>query len=300
MATALISRADGIPVKETLALVYSVFKLRIGFAIMFTALAGMAVAPGQAPDALQIVVLALAVLLSSASAGAFNMYMERDLDARMNRTRNRPFVTGRFNASGYWLGGIVLLLVFAIAAATLATNAIAAFYVFLGAFVYGVVYTVWLKRRTWMNIVVGGLAGSFAILAGAAAVDPGLAPAPVILAIVLFLWTPPHFWSLAFKYRDDYSAAGVPMLPVVVSETTAAWIILAHTVLLVALSLLPVMYGLGWIYLLGAALGGARFLWTSIGLVRDPTPASAMTNFHASLVQLSLLLTGAILDAWLI
>ncbi len=300
MATALISHAKAISVKETLALVYSVFKLRIGFAIMFTALAGVAVAPGQAPGTLQIAVLALAVLLSSASAGAFNMYMERDLDARMNRTHNRPFVTGRFNANGYWLAGIVLLLVFALVAATLATNAAAAFYVFMGAFVYGVVYTVWLKRRTWMNIVVGGLAGSFAILAGAAAVDPGLAPAPVILALVLFLWTPPHFWSLAFKYKDEYAAAGVPMLPVVVADATAAWIILAHTLALVALSLVPAMFGLGWIYLLGAALGGARFLWTSIGLVRNPSPRMAMRNFHASLVQLTLLLSGAILDAWLI
>jgi len=286
--------------KETMALVYSVFKLRIGFAIMFTALAGMAVAPGQAPGPVQVALLALAVPLSSASAGAFNMYMERDLDARMNRTRNRPFVTGRFSANGYWLAGIVLMLAVAIAAATLATNAVAAFYVFMGAFVYGVVYTVWLKRRTWLNIVIGGLAGSFAILAGAAAVDPGLAPEPVILALVLFLWTPPHFWSLAFKYREEYAAAGVPMLPVVVRDATAAWIILGHTVLLVALSLLPVMYGMGWIYLTGALLGGTRFLWTSIGLVRDPSPGAAMVNFHASLVQLCLLLTGAILDAWLI
>jgi protoheme IX farnesyltransferase len=286
--------------KETLALVYSVFKVRIGTAIMLTALAGIAVTPGPAPAAWQIAVLALAVLLSSASAGAFNMFMERDLDARMNRTRNRPFVTGRFTANGYWLTGIGLLLVTAIAAAALATNAIAAFYVFLGAFVYGVVYTVWLKRRTWLNIVVGGLAGSFAVLAGAAAVDPGLAPAPIILALVLFLWTPPHFWSLAFKYKDEYSAAGVPMLPVVVHDATAARIILVHTVLLVALSLVPVLYGLGWIYLLGAASGGGWFVWTSIGLVRDPSPRAAMTNFHASLLQLSLLLVAAILDAWLI
>jgi protoheme IX farnesyltransferase len=286
--------------KETLALVYSVFKVRIGTAIMLTALAGIAVTPGPAPAAWQIAVLALAVLLSSASAGAFNMFMERDLDARMNRTRNRPFVTGRFTANGYWLTGIGLLLVTAIAAAALATNALAAFYVFLGAFVYGVVYTVWLKRRTWLNIVVGGLAGSFAVLAGAAAVDPGLAPAPIILALVLFLWTPPHFWSLAFKYKDEYSAAGVPMLPVVVQDATAARIILVHTVLLVALSLVPVLYGLGWIYLLGAASGGGWFVWTSIGLVRDPSPRAAMTNFHASLLQLSLLLVAAILDAWLI
>jgi protoheme IX farnesyltransferase len=122
----------------------------------------------------------------------------------------------------------------------------------------------------------------------------------VILALVLFLWTPPHFWSLAFKYKDEYAAAGVPMLPVVVADATAAWIILAHTLVLVALSLVPAMFGLGWIYLLGAALGGARFLWTSIGLVRNPSPRMAMRNFHASLVQLTLLLSGAILDAWLI
>ena len=286
--------------KETAALVYSVFKVRIGMAIMLTALAGIAVAPGPAPEPWQILVLALAVLLSSASAGAFNMFMERDLDARMNRTRGRPFVTGRFSANGYWLSGIVLLLVFAIAAAVLATNAVAAFYVFMGAFVYGVVYTVWLKRRTWMNIVVGGLAGSFAVLAGAAAVDPRLAPAPIILAVVLFLWTPPHFWSLAFKYKDDYAAAGVPMLPVVVSEKAAANIILGHTVLLVALSLTPVMFGLGWIYLLGAATGGGLFVWTSVALARSPSPETAISNFHASLLQLCLLLIAAILDAWLL
>ncbi len=265
--------------KETLALVYSVFKIRIGTAIMLTALAGVAVAPGPAPQAWKIAVLALAVLLSSASAGAFNQFMERDLDARMKRTRNRPFVTGRFTANGYWMAGIVLLLVFAVAAAALATNAIAAMYVFLGAFFYGVVYTVWLKRRTWMNIIIGGLAGSFAVLAGAAAVDPGLAPAPVILAVVLFLWTPPHFWSLAFKYKDEYAAAGVPMLPVVLHDATAARIILAHTLLLVGLSLLPALYGLGWIYLLGAATGGGWFVWTSIRLARNPSPAAAMTQF---------------------
>jgi protoheme IX farnesyltransferase len=235
--------------KETLALVYSVFKIRIGTAIMMTALAGVAVAPGPVPEVWKITVLALAVLLSSASAGAFNQFMERDLDARMHRTRNRPFVTGRFDANGYWMTGIVLLLALAVAAAALATNTVAAMYVFLGAFFYGVVYTVWLKRRTWMNIVIGGLAGSFAVLAGAAAVDPGLAPAPLLLALVLFLWTPPHFWSLAFKYRDDYAAADVPMLPVVVHDVTAARIILAHTLMLFVLSLLPILYGMGWIYL---------------------------------------------------
>lgn len=286
--------------KETLGLVYSVFKLRIGVAIMLTALTGLAIAPGQTPATWQVIVLALAVLLSSGAAGAFNHYVERDLDARMQRTRKRPFVTGRFRASRYWLIGIILLLFTAVTGAAFALNVAAALYVFLGAFVYGVVYTVWLKRRTWLNIVLGGLAGSFAVLAGAAAVDPGLAPAPVILALVLFLWTPPHFWSLALVYEKDYAAAGVPMLPVVVGPRVAARVIFAHTALLVALSLLPVAFGLGWIYLVGAASGGAYFLLTSTRLMVAPTAKAAMTNFHASLLQLSLLLAGAMLDAWLI
>jgi protoheme IX farnesyltransferase len=289
---------EGTIVGDTVRLLYSVFKLRIGVAIMLTALAGLAVTPGARPAVWQIAVLALAVLLSSASAGAFNHYVERDLDARMQRTRGRPFVTGRFQANGAWLTAIALLLVVPVTAAALVVNPLSALYVFLGAFVYGVVYTVWLKRRTWLNIVLGGLAGSFAVLAGGAAVDPGLAPAPLILALVLFLWTPPHFWSLALVYQRDYAAAGVPMLPVVVGAPTAARVILAHTALLVTLSLLPAAFGLGWIYVIGAATGGAYFLRASLRLARDPTPKAAIANFHASLAQLGLLLAGALLNAW--
>jgi len=286
--------------KDTAALLYSVFKLRIGFAIMLCALAGMAVTPGAGPTAWQMVLLALAVLLSSASAGAFNQFVERDLDARMPRTRSRPFVTGRFSANGFWLTGIVLLLLLAVAAAALATNIAAALFVFLGAFTYGVVYTVWLKRRTWMNIVWGGLAGSFAVLAGAAAVDPELGAAPLLLALVLFLWTPPHFWSLAFVYREQYADAGVPMLPAVVPDRTAAVVVLVHTVALVLLSIAPFWYGMGWIYLCGALVGGAYFIRTSIGFVQQPVIKSAWRNFHASLLQLTLLLSAAIVDAWLL
>ncbi|MDH3770012.1 MAG: protoheme IX farnesyltransferase, partial [Nitrospirota bacterium] len=161
-------------------------------------------------------------------------------------------------------------------------------------------YTVWLKRRSWTNIVVGGLAGSFAVLAGAAAVDPGLAPAPIILAVVLFLWTPPHFWSLATALHKDYAEAGVPMLPVVVGDRAAAWAILGHTIVLSLLSLLPVAFGLGWIYLIGAMAGGGYFVWRSVELVRQPGPPRAMANFFASLLQLTLLLSAAILDAWLL
>ncbi len=280
----------------SLRLIGSLFKLRIALAITLSALAGVAMAPGAGPGAWQIAALAFAVMLSAASAGAFNQYAERALDARMRRTRDRPFVTGRLKAGPFWLGVITLTLAIAVAVAALALNGWVALYVFLGAFVYGIVYTVWLKNRTWLNIVVGGLAGSFAVLAGAAAVDPDLAAAPVILAVVLFLWTPPHFWSLAMALRDDYARAGVPMLPVVAGDLPAAWAIFGHTVLLVALSLLPAAYGLGWIYLAGAVVGGAWFVVASYRLTQDPGRAAAMKNFFASLVQLGLLQLAAIAD----
>ena len=276
----------------------SVFKLRIGFAIALSAVAGVAVSPAAEVPAWQIAVLALAIMAASASAGAFNQYAERDLDARMARTRERPFVTGRFRPGVPWLLGIALLLVAAVTAAALALNWVAALFVFLGAFVYGIVYTVWLKRRTWLNIVVGGLSGSFAVLAGAALADPAIAPAPAILAVVLFLWTPPHFWSLSMALHEEYAAAGVPMLPVVMGDAAAAWIILAHTLALVAVSLLPAAYGMGWIYLAGAVSGGAFFIVRSVQLVAAPGARTAMRNFHASLIQLTVLLAAAMADAW--
>lgn len=292
-----MNEARTVTLSRALALLYAVGKLRIGFAIMLSALAGVAVTPGDKPVAWRIAALALAVLAASAAAGAFNHYAERDLDARMRRTRSRPFVTGELHAGAGWLIGIAAVLLLACALAAVATNGVAALYVFLGAFVYGVVYTVWLKRRTALNIVVGGLAGSFAVLAGAAAVAPGLAPAPIALAVALFLWTPPHFWSLAWVYRDDYARAGVPMLPVVASEAVTARAILAHTAALVALSLVPAFYGLGPVYLAGALAGGGYFLATSLRLARARSAAAARANFHASLVQLSLLLLGAVADA---
>ena len=277
-----------------------VFKLRIGLAIMLCALAGIAVTPGPALAGWQVAVLALAVLLSSASAGAFNQYVERDLDACMKRTRLRPFVTGQFHPGSGWVAAIGLLLAGSVLIAALATNWIAALHVFLGAFVYGVVYTVWLKRRSWTNIVVGGLAGSFAVLAGAAAVDPALAPVPLILALVLFLWTPPHFWSLATALHRDYAAAGVPMLPVVIGDAAAARVILGHTVALSLLALAPFWLGMGWLYLAGALAGGVYFTWRSVQLMRTPGPATARRNFAASLAQLGLLLGAAILDQLLL
>jgi len=277
--------------------IFSVFKLRIGFAIALSALAGVAMMPDAGLAGWQIAALAVGVLLSASSAGAMNQYAERDLDARMARTRGRPFVTGAFRAGPLWPTVIAATLAVAVALTWLALNVWAAIYVFLGAFVYGVVYTMWLKRTSWMNIVIGGLSGSFAVLAGAAAVDPSLSASAITLAIVLFFWTPPHFWSLAICLRDEYAAANVPMLPVVVGNRRAAWVILAHTAGVFAASLAPILFGMGWIYFVFAFAGGALFLLYSLALVRTPDVASARRNFRASLAQLGLLLVGAIADA---
>ncbi len=277
--------------------VFSLFKLRIGVLIMITALVGLAVTPGAALGLAQVLVLALSVLVASAAAGAFNQYVEHDSDRLMARTRGRAFVTGALPHHPGWLALIAVLLAAAVGAAWFALNAATALYVFLGAFFYGVVYTVWLKRRSAWNIVIGGLAGSFAVLAGGAAADPALGPLPLLLALVLFLWTPPHFWSLAIANSSDYAAAGVPMLPVVVGPARAARIVFWSTAALVTASLLPLAFGAGPIYAIGAAGGGLHFLRKSWLLARHPCRASAMGSFFASLIQLSALLVAATIDA---
>ena len=276
--------------------VLSLFKLRIGSLIMITALAGMAVTPGPWPGVGPMIVLALSVIVSSAAAGAFNQYVDVESDRLMARTRGRAFVTGAVRRSPAWLVVMALMLTGACWAAWSVLNPMVALHTFLGAFVYGVVYTLWLKRRSWLNIVVGGLAGSFAVLAGAAAVDPALGPLPLLLSLVLFLWTPPHFWSLAIARQADYAAAGVPMLPVVVGPQRAAQAVLVSTVALVVASLLPGFFGAGPVYLAGAAAGGVYFIVKSWGLWLEPCRKTAMGAFSASLVQLSLVLVAATID----
>jgi protoheme IX farnesyltransferase len=257
----------------TIKLIYHTAKVRLGFLIMACALTGVAVIPNHSLGAWQILVLGVAVLVASSAAGAFNQFYERDLDVHMKRTQSRPFVTGRFQAD--WI-------------------------VFMGAFTYGVVYTVWLKRRTWLNIVIGGLAGSFAVLAGSAAAGATFSPVAFLIAGVLFLWTPPHFWSLAFACKEDYRRAGVPMLPVVVDDKAATLTILVHTVALVALSIAPLWYGMGWIYALGVIAGGAYFLFACARLYIVPGVRNAWHAFAASIVQLGLLLVAAMLDGLLV
>jgi protoheme IX farnesyltransferase len=277
--------------------VLNLFKVRIGAAIALAAAAGLAIEAGSSEVSfVQKTILILAVLAASAAAGAFNQYVERDIDVRMARTRNRPFVVGTLKHGPFWLWVIGAMTAASVLATAVSTNVVAAIYVFLGAFTYAVVYTVWLKRRTWWNIVVGGLAGSFAVLAGAAAVSPSPGPAALALATVLFLWTPPHFWSLAIACRDDYAAAGVPMLPVVVGDARAARAILASAALLVAASIAPYFFGLGWLYLAAAAAGGAWFLGKSVRLMKNPSRQNARAAFLASLVQLTAVLLGVMVD----
>ena len=278
----------------------NLLKLRIGVIMMLTALVAMVVTPGQALNGVQILVLAFAVLISAGSAGAFNQYFEVDLDSVMKRTQDRPFVTGSFKKSPLWILFILSLLGAGVGSAALFLNGAAALYIFLGAFFYAIVYTVLLKRRTWMNIVIGGASGSFAVLAGAAAVDPDLSPIPILLALVLFFWTPSHFWSLAIAKHQDYAKAGVPMLPVVIGDKRTAIVVLGNTLILVGVSVMPFFYGLSWIYLAGAVSGGGYFIYHNVKMNADPTPKVAMKSFLASLVQLVLLLIGAVLDVALL
>ena len=271
-------------------------KLRIGFLIAVSAMAGYA-AVAHRVDAWQLAVLFVAMLLGSSGSAVFNQFYDRDIDGLMPRTANRPLVTGTVQDAtrALWFAGTLLLSGCAIA--LLAFNWVVALHLFLGAFVYGIVYTVWLKRLHWTNIIIGGAAGSFAVLAGAAAVDPGIWLLPALMAITLFLWTPSHFWSLAILIKDDYAKAGVPMLPVIAGDAACAKWILANTIALVVSALLPVVFGqLGWIYAVVSTAFGARFLWLNWKLVRDPSQVWARRNFLFSMQYLAGVFLAVVID----
>lgn len=274
------------------------FKLRIAFSIVLSALAGAVLAAGGWPAAADSATLALGVLLAAAGAGACNHYLERDIDARMRRTRHRPFVTGAVRRRPGWLLAFAAMIAAGSLLAGLRTGVATGLLVLAGALTYTVIYTLWLKRRTCWNIVIGGAAGSFAVLAGGAAAGDVTSPAVLLLAAVLFLWTPSHFWALAIALHEDYRRAGVPMLPVTHGRGTAARWAAANTVLLVAASVaLAAQLGaaLPWLAVLG---GGGALLWTATGLLRDPrSQPRAMAAFHASLLQLGLLLAALLIHA---
>jgi protoheme IX farnesyltransferase len=282
---------------KNIALIYQAGKVRLGFLIMACTLAGIAVSPTSSLSALEIFALAVYVLVASSTSGAFNQWYERDIDAVMDRTKDRPFVTKELEPTNTWNIWLAIISTLALYATYQVSNLEATLYLSAGIFTYGIVYTVWLKRRTWMNIVIGGLSGSFAILVGSAATGNTFAPAPLILSIVLFLWTPPHFWALAISFKDEYAKADIPMLPVVYGDKVTSQAIFWHTLVLVILSWALIFYGMSWIYLFFAVLGGAYFLYCSVLLLKEQTRALARKTFFSSIIHLGLLLLGAMFDA---
>jgi protoheme IX farnesyltransferase len=275
-------------------------KLRIAAMIALTALTGYA-AVADHIDPLAMAALALAMVMGAGASAIFNHFYDRDIDRLSPRTAGRPLAKGTLAhpESVLWLAAVLLLLGLGLAAGAL--NAAVALHLFLGVFFYAVVYTVWLKRRTALNIVIGGAAGSFALLAGAAAFDPRLWLLPMLLAVTLFLWTPSHFWSLAILLKDDYRRAGVPMLPVVVGEARTARVILFNSVLLVGSSLLPWALGLlGTVYGVMAVACGAGLLWINARLVASPDRTWARRNFLASMPYLLGLFVAVFVDKHLV
>jgi protoheme IX farnesyltransferase len=243
-----------------------------------------------------VVVTLVGGTLAAGGANAINMYVDRDIDAVMERTRNRPLVTGAIKPTNA-LVFAVALLVLAFAVLWAGANLLAAVLALAAAAFYVGVYTIWLKRTSTQNIVVGGAAGAVPVLVGWAAVTGSLDWAPIVLFVAMFLWTPPHFWALAIRYADDYRAAEVPMLPAVVPLAEATRQMVGYTVALVAstLVLVPVAE-LGWIYTVSAVVLGAVFLGATVVLARQPTAELSMRVFAFSISYITLLFAAITVD----
>jgi protoheme IX farnesyltransferase len=281
----------------TVKKIIELFKVRISLTITLCAVSGAFIMPHSNSFSLnQFIILIVCTFLSSASSSAFNQFYEKDLDVLMPRTSQRPFATGFFKSDSYWLFIFFTLLVISLSVAALYLNIATAIYLLLGAIFYGYVYTIVLKRSSIYNIVIGGLAGSFAVLAGSAAVNPMLSVPAIILSLILFLWTPPHFWSLAIAIEEDYAKAKIPMLPNLIGAKSSSYVILSQTILLVIISFVPLLFNMGFIYLTFVLIGSLYFLWKSIILVFETTKKNAMSNFFASFIQLGLLLFACIIE----
>lgn len=246
-------------------------KPRVMQLVVFTAIVGMLVAPGSIHPILGIVAI-LCIAVGGGASGALNMWYDADIDAVMSRTINRPIPAGRVPGSHALAMGITLSG-FSVAILGLATNWVAAGLLAFTIFFYSVIYTMWLKRSTPQNIVIGGASGSFPPMIGWAAVTGTISIDSILLFLIIFLWTPPHFWALALYKKGDYEAAGVPMLPNVAGERATLNQIVIYTLLLVASSIGPVLTGLvGWVYGVPAALLGLGFtvlalrVWRSEGV----------------------------------
>ena len=285
---------------------FALLKPRVMTLVVLTGLVGLLIAPGRLHPVLALAAV-LCIAVGAGAAGAINMWYERDIDALMRRTARRPIPAGRIEP-GAALGFGVVLSVASVLVMALATNAVAAAVLAFSIAFYVFIYTMWLKRRTPQNIVIGGAAGAFPPIIGWAAVTGSLDVMPLLLFAIVFVWTPPHFWSLALYASSDYGRAGVPMLPVVAGGRTTRWHIMLYTVALVPLSLLPWALGhAGATYGITAAVLGAGFLAASFRVLRDrqdergvslTKDAPARAAFRYSLAYLAILYLAVAVDHW--
>jgi protoheme IX farnesyltransferase len=271
-------------------------KPRIIELLLVTTVPTMVVAERGLPPVWLMVATVVGGTLAAGGANAINMYVDRDIDKLMKRTQNRPLASGRLEPRNALIFAVALEVVaFAFLWATV--NLLSAVLAVSACLFYVFVYTLWLKRTSKSNIVIGGAAGAAPVLIGWSAVTNSLDWAPVVLVAVIFYWTPPHFWALAIRYREDYAAADVPMLPVVASLRTTAIRILLYTLLLWALTLLfaPVA-GMGHFYVAAALVLGGVFTWYAVRLVRDRDPKTAMRVFTWSISYITLLFGAMAVD----
>ncbi len=285
----------------------ALLKPRVVSLVVFTGVVGLLVAPGHIHPVLTIAAV-LCIAVGAGAAGAINMWYDRDIDAVMRRTSRRPIPAGSI-LPGEALGFGVTLAIGSVLVMGLATNAVAAGLLALSILFYVFVYTIWLKRLTPQNIVIGGAAGAFPPLIGWAAVTGGVGLYPLILFLIVFLWTPPHFWSLALYACGDYGRAGVPMLPVVAGPRRTRWHILGYAAVLLPVSLLPWVMGCaGPLYGAAAAVLGVGFVICAVRVVRDRQDKTgrsltgdrpARLAFRFSLAYLAALFAAVLADHWL-
>jgi len=271
-------------------------KPRIIELLLITTIPAMVLAKGGWPDTWLVVWTVIGGSLAAGGANAINMYIDRDIDQLMARTRSRPLVTGKVSPRNALVFAIALeVLAFAVLAVS--SNVLAGTLAVSATLFYVFVYSLWLKRTSRQNIVIGGAAGAAPVLVGWASVTDSLSWSAVVLFLVIFLWTPPHFWALAIRHADEYKAASVPMLPVV--ETTArtvrtmGWYAVAVTV--TSLTLIPVN-DMGVIYGVMSAVLGIVFIALTFGLGKAPTMSQAMRVFTFSITYLTLLFLAAMID----
>ena len=269
--------------------------------LLITTLAAALIAvrehPLPAPDVVRVLLATLVGgALASGGAAALNCYIDRDIDAVMNRTRRRALPMGTLRPRHALVFGLALNVLSVVILALLA-NPLAAGLALFGSFYYVVIYTMWLKRTTTQNIVIGGGAGAVPPLVGWAAVTGAVALPPVILFALIVLWTPAHFWSLALLTRKDYAAVNVPMLPAVAGVTYTKWRILAYTLLVVACSLsLYLIHAMGPIYLTAAVGLGGGFIYKAVGLLRESGNSRARSTFMYSNLYLALIFFAMVID----